>query len=134
MRLATPTPFRAIPRVAGAASRASSISPTAVLGRAEVHQRHHQRVLRWRSATCNAPKVPKSGIGIIDLFGRGLQGAFDLATGVVNGLIDAGRFIVLNGIKQATQPVLDKIAGVADAPCCRRRRDRVGASPLDRDR
>jgi hypothetical protein len=60
-----------------------------------------------------SPMVPKSGVGIIDFFGRGLQAAFDLATGVVNGLIDGGRFIVIAGIKKATQPVLDAIATVA---------------------
>jgi hypothetical protein len=60
-----------------------------------------------------SPKVPTSGIAFIDLFGSGLQAAFDLATGVVNGLIDAGRFVVVNGIKLATQPVLDDIAVVA---------------------
>ncbi|MEI9941417.1 MAG: hypothetical protein WDO69_29715 [Pseudomonadota bacterium] len=60
-----------------------------------------------------SPMVPKSGFLIIDVFGAGLQAAFDLATGVVNGLIDAGRFIVVNGIKRAAQPLLDAMATVA---------------------
>ena len=60
-----------------------------------------------------SPQIPKSGNGFVDSFLGGIQAAFDLATGVVNGLIDAGRFVVINGIKQATQPVLDEIAAVA---------------------
>jgi hypothetical protein len=60
-----------------------------------------------------SPQIPKSGIGFVDSFLGGIQAGFDLATGVVNGLIDAGRFVVINGVKQATQPVLDEIAAVA---------------------
>ncbi len=60
-----------------------------------------------------SPQVPKSGVGIVDWFGSGLQTAFDLATGVVNGLIDGGRFVVIQGIKSATQPVLDVITTLA---------------------
>ncbi len=60
-----------------------------------------------------SPQIPKSGNGFVDGFLGGIQAGFDLATGVVNGLIDAGRFVVINGLKQATQPVLDEIAAVA---------------------
>jgi hypothetical protein len=60
-----------------------------------------------------SPQIPKTGNGFVDSFLGGIQAGFDLATGVVNGLIDAGRFVVINGVKQATQPVLDEIAAVA---------------------
>jgi len=60
-----------------------------------------------------SPKVPKSGFFLIDVFGAGLQAAFDLAAGVVNGLIDGGRFIVVNTVVKAAQPVLDAMATVA---------------------
>ena len=60
-----------------------------------------------------SPQIPKSGNGFVDSFLGGIQAGFDLATVVVNGLIDAGHFVVINGIKQATQPVLDEIAAVA---------------------
>jgi len=36
-------------------------------------------------------------------------------TGVVNGLIDAGRFLVVNGIKLAVQPILNEVAKAAAA-------------------
>lgn len=60
-----------------------------------------------------APKIPSSGIGIIDWFGSGLQAALDLSASVINGVIDAGRFVVVQGVKAATQPLLDAIATVA---------------------
>ena len=60
-----------------------------------------------------APQAPSTGTGILGSFGAGLQAAFDLGAGIVNGLIDAGRFLVVNGVKLATQPILDQIARVA---------------------
>jgi hypothetical protein len=60
-----------------------------------------------------SPKVPTTGFGPLDAFGAGIQKGFDLATGVVNGLIDGGRFLVVNGLKLAAKPVMDQIAKVA---------------------
>jgi hypothetical protein len=61
------------------------------------------------------PQVPSSGNNVLDFFGSGIQTGLDLAVGVVNGLIDAGRFLVVNGIKLAVQPILNEVAKVASA-------------------
>ena len=60
-----------------------------------------------------APPAPDTGNGFFSFVGAGIQAAFDLSTGLVNGLIDVGRFLVVNGIKLATQPIRDQIAKVA---------------------
>ena len=60
-----------------------------------------------------SPQVPSTGFAALDLFGAGIQKGFDFATGVVNGLIDGGRFLVVNGIKLAIKPVLEQLAKVA---------------------
>ena len=60
-----------------------------------------------------APPAPDTGNGFLGFVGAGIQAAFDLSTGLVNGLIDVGRFLVVNGIKLATQPIRDQIAKVA---------------------
>lgn len=60
-----------------------------------------------------SPAAPDTGSGFFGFVGAGIQAAFDLGTGVVNGLIDVGRFLVVNGIKLATQPIRDQIAKVA---------------------
>jgi len=62
-----------------------------------------------------SPQVATGGGGVLGWFGTGLQAAFDLATGVVNGLIDASQFIVNGIVKAAAQPLLDVIAKVAGA-------------------
>ena len=62
-----------------------------------------------------SPQVPSAGNVVLDFFGAGIQTGLNLAVGVVNGLIDAGRFLVVNGIKLAVQPILDQVAKVASA-------------------
>jgi hypothetical protein len=62
-----------------------------------------------------APEVPSTGNNVLDFFGSGIQAGLNLATGVVNGLIDAGRFLVVNGIKLAVQPILNEVAKAAAA-------------------
>ncbi|MGZ4763118.1 MAG: hypothetical protein ACXV7I_11820, partial [Ilumatobacteraceae bacterium] len=61
------------------------------------------------------PEVPSTGNDVLDFFGSGIQAGLNLATGVVNGLIDAGRFLVVNGIKLAVQPILNEVAKAAAA-------------------
>ncbi len=63
----------------------------------------------------NSVNSSGSSIGVLDFFGAGIQTGLNLAVGVVNGLIDAGRFLVVNGIKLAAQPILDQVARVASA-------------------
>lgn len=63
----------------------------------------------------SSPQVPSAGNVALDFFGAGIQTGLNLAVGVVNGLIDAGRFLVVNGIKLAVQPILDQVARVASA-------------------
>ena len=62
-----------------------------------------------------SPHVPSGGGPILGWFAGAIQTAFDIATGVVNGLIDSGRFLVENGIRLAIQPILDQIAKVSAA-------------------